>query len=130
VLVVAEDRGRAIDRLHRALDEVTVTGVQTTLPFHRFVARHDGFRQGTLSTDWVEDHWTQVVDDHRQRALEAAQLAAAAAVVAPRSPEDPRHDSVGRTSDGRPLSLRKDGDKLHDGWVHGGRTAAMDRWPK
>ena len=33
---------RAIARLARALDEVEVTGIQTTLPFHRFVARHAG----------------------------------------------------------------------------------------
>ena len=30
----------------RALDETVVTGIQTTLPFHRFVARHPGFLAG------------------------------------------------------------------------------------
>ena len=39
-----------------------VTGIQTTLPFHRFVARHDGFRAGDLSTDWVADEWSPIVE--------------------------------------------------------------------
>ena len=41
----------------RALDETEVAGIQTTLPFHRFVARHAGFRAGDLSIDWVADEW-------------------------------------------------------------------------
>ena len=47
----------AIDRLRRALDETEIGGIQTTLPFHRFVARDPAFRAGDLSTDWVEEHW-------------------------------------------------------------------------
>ena len=43
----------AIDRLRRALDETEIAGIQTTLPFHRFVARHAGFRAGDLSIEWV-----------------------------------------------------------------------------
>ena len=56
-MVHAADRPAAIDRLRRALDETEVAGIQTTLPFHRFVARHPGFRAGDLSTDWVAEHW-------------------------------------------------------------------------
>ena len=57
VLVVAPDRDRVLDRLRRALDEAEVGGIQTTLPFHRFVARDASFRAGALSTGWVEEHW-------------------------------------------------------------------------
>ena len=56
ILVHAGDRDAAIDRLRRALDETEIAGIQTTLPFHRFVARHDGFRAGLLSTDWVAEN--------------------------------------------------------------------------
>ena len=38
VMVHAGDRDAAIDRLRRALDETEIAGIQTTLPFHRFVA--------------------------------------------------------------------------------------------
>ena len=57
IMVHAGDRPAAIDRLRRALDETEVAGIQTTLPFHRFVARHAGFRAGDLSIDWVADEW-------------------------------------------------------------------------
>src|SRR6476660_5273744 len=57
VMVHAGDRPAAIDRLRRALDETEVAGIQTTLPFHRFVARHPGFAAGYLSTDWVAAQW-------------------------------------------------------------------------
>src|SRR4051794_37236050 len=39
ILVVDETRDAALARLSRALDETMVTGVQTTLPFHRYIAR-------------------------------------------------------------------------------------------
>ncbi len=57
MMVHAHDRDAAIDRLRRALDETEIGGVQTTLPFHRFVARSEAFRAGDLSTGWVEQHW-------------------------------------------------------------------------
>ncbi|HZC32893.1 MAG TPA: biotin carboxylase N-terminal domain-containing protein, partial [Candidatus Bathyarchaeia archaeon] len=37
ILVVDADRPAAIGRLVRALDETLITGIQTTLPFHRWV---------------------------------------------------------------------------------------------
>ena len=37
------DRPAAIDRLRRALDETEITGIQTTLPFHRRVVRDPAF---------------------------------------------------------------------------------------
>ena len=52
-MVHAADRDAAIDRLRRALDETEIAGIQTTLPFDRFVARHPGFRAGDLSIEWV-----------------------------------------------------------------------------
>ena len=57
LMVHAHDRDAAIDRLRRALDETEIGGVQTTLPFHRFVARSEAFRAGDLSTGWVDEHW-------------------------------------------------------------------------
>ncbi len=57
LLVVDADRGAAIARLARALEEVEITGIQTTLPFHRFVAAHEGFKAGRLSTGWVAEEW-------------------------------------------------------------------------
>jgi acetyl/propionyl-CoA carboxylase alpha subunit len=57
IMVHAGDRPAAIDRLRRALDETEIAGIQTTLPFHRFVARHPAFGDGALSTGWVGEWW-------------------------------------------------------------------------
>ncbi|MBA2372880.1 MAG: acetyl-CoA carboxylase biotin carboxylase subunit [Chloroflexi bacterium] len=57
VMVVSADRAGAIARLRRALDETVITGLQTTLPFHRAVACDPAFAAADLSTDWVADRW-------------------------------------------------------------------------
>ncbi len=65
IMVAAGDRDAAIDRLRRALDETEVAGIQTTLPFHRFVARSGAFRAGRLSTGWVGEWWDGAAEIRR-----------------------------------------------------------------
>lgn len=48
------DRQEAIDRSLRALDEFVITGLKTTIPFHRLALRSDWFRQSKFSTKTVE----------------------------------------------------------------------------
>jgi acetyl-CoA carboxylase biotin carboxylase subunit len=55
VIVHGDDRGEAIGRMEHALAEMEVTGVPTTLPFHRAVLAHADFRAGRVGTRWVED---------------------------------------------------------------------------
>ena len=78
IMAVAPDRATAIGRLRRALDEVEIAGVQSTLPFHRFVVRDRRFARGELSTDWVADHWDGAARraDAERTALAAAGLVA------------------------------------------------------
>ena len=126
LLVVAGDRNGAIDRLRRALDEVDVTGIQTTLPFHRFVARHDGFRAGELSTDWVAEEWTPQVAADRAKALDVGRIAAAARAM-------DWDNQSGRPASGErdatQVSLRKDTRSGDGRWRGAGREASIDRWP-
>jgi acetyl/propionyl-CoA carboxylase alpha subunit len=114
VLVVAADRGAAIERLRRALDEVAVGGIQTTLPFHRFVARHAGFAAGDLSIEWVAEHWDGEAD--RARALQKALLAAGLAA----------RDGLQDASTGAAL-LAPD---PADAWTREARERGVDRWPQ
>jgi acetyl/propionyl-CoA carboxylase alpha subunit len=114
LLVVDTDRDAAIDRLARALDEVEITGIQTTLPFHRFVARHPGFRAGRVSTGWVEEEWSPAVGALRAEALGiAAQAAANTTATATSAP----------VVAGVPSPARS-------GWLAAGRAEALDRWPR
>ncbi len=75
LLVVADDRAQAIGRMTQALDELEVTGIQTTLPFDRWLMRDQRFQAGDVSTDFVDRHW-------RPEALRAQAAARAADAVA------------------------------------------------
>ncbi len=51
-------REAAIARMHRALEEYAIAGVQTTIPFCAFVIQHPAFRSGQFNTHFVQDHYT------------------------------------------------------------------------
>jgi acetyl-CoA carboxylase biotin carboxylase subunit len=48
------DRAEAISRMQRALDEMALEGIQTTIPFHQKVLRHPEFLAGRTSTRFLE----------------------------------------------------------------------------
>jgi acetyl/propionyl-CoA carboxylase alpha subunit len=130
VMVHAADRPAAIDRLRRALDETEIAGIQTTLPFHVFVARHPGFRDAELSTDWVAEHWDGAAE--RSRHAEAAGRAAARAVADGTAAVQRGPGSAsGSKGDGRasPSPGGAGAGSGGNGWVGAARDEAVDRWP-
>jgi acetyl-CoA carboxylase biotin carboxylase subunit len=56
LIVWAEDRPSAVDRMQRALAETTVEGIKTTIPFHQRVFAHPAFREGDIYTDFIVRH--------------------------------------------------------------------------
>ena len=119
VMVHAADRDAALDRLARALGEVEVAGVQTTLPFHAWVARDAGFRAGDLSTDWVGEHWDGPAE--RAAAVERAIQATAGAL-------DGRLDGSGPVGTGPVVGPgQRNG---ASGWLAAARADVVDRWPR
>ena len=50
-------RNEAIRRMDRALAEYDIAGLQTTIPFCRFVMRHENFLRGDFSTQFVSRHF-------------------------------------------------------------------------
>ncbi len=58
LVVWGQDRREAIERMQRALDEYAITGIKTTIPFHQRVLAHGLFREGRISTNFVEKHMT------------------------------------------------------------------------
>jgi acetyl/propionyl-CoA carboxylase alpha subunit len=120
IMTTGADRTEAITRLRRALDEVEVTGIQTTLPFDRALVRDPAFVAGEeLSTEWVDRRWDGPAD--RATAYQRAAEVAAAVVLA----EDP----VAYDGPSPEPSLRKD-DELGRPWREAGRQAAIERWPR
>ncbi|MBA2733807.1 MAG: acetyl-CoA carboxylase biotin carboxylase subunit [Acidobacteria bacterium] len=63
-------RIEAIDRLRRALDEYTVGGIKTTLPFFREIVRDAEFIEGRLDTGFISRFF-----ERRDAALSAKPLA-------------------------------------------------------
>jgi acetyl-CoA/propionyl-CoA carboxylase biotin carboxyl carrier protein len=55
LVVWGRDRTEAIERSRRALAEYTITGVTTTIPFHRLVLDHEIFVGGAHHTRTVEE---------------------------------------------------------------------------
>jgi acetyl-CoA carboxylase biotin carboxylase subunit len=56
LIVWGEDRAEAIARGRRALDEFKIDGIQTTIPFHRWVLEQNDFIEGEVHTDFIGLH--------------------------------------------------------------------------
>jgi acetyl/propionyl-CoA carboxylase alpha subunit len=132
IMVHAEDRSAAIDRLRRALDETEVAGIQTTLPFHRFVARHDGFRAGELSIDWVAEEWDGPAERARYAtaAGEAAARAVADGTLTSARADGPMVASPASSGRPAPRLAETPAPPTDDGWAATARDEAVDRWPR
>ena len=53
LVTYGKDRTEAIEKMRRAIDEYQIVGVQTTLPFCRFVMDHEAFLSGQFDTRFV-----------------------------------------------------------------------------
>lgn len=145
IMVHAGDRDAAIGRLRRALDETEIGGIQTTLPFHRFVARSDSFAAGELSTGWVGEQWDGPASFGR--AARVAQLAAGLDALASglaTATAVPEAAGLAGAAGSEAAGLAAmAGSAGHAGatgtilpaagtdgrWAQAGREAATDRWP-
>jgi len=61
LITYGADRKEAIQRMIRAIDDYKITGVETTLPFCKFVLGHDAFTSGKFDTHFVRDHFSPEV---------------------------------------------------------------------
>ncbi|ELY49621.1 carbamoyl-phosphate synthase subunit L [Natronorubrum sulfidifaciens JCM 14089] len=55
LVVTGQDRAEAIARGKRALEETTIEGIPTTLPFHKLLLEDDGFVANEHTTTYVEN---------------------------------------------------------------------------
>ncbi len=53
LVVYAQTREGAINKMASALDEFTIQGIKTTIPFHRQVMRNEKFRSGKFDTSFL-----------------------------------------------------------------------------
>ena len=67
-------RAEAIDRLRRALDEYTVGGIKTTLPFFREIVRDAEFIEGRLDTGFIERFFARRKEQHKSDATDITEV--------------------------------------------------------
>ncbi len=98
LVVWAPDRDVARARALRALHELEIVGIHTTVPAHLALLAHPDFATGDHSTKWVEDDF------------DGASFASAAEVAAGAGTDAPTDDLVERTVpvevDGKRFSVR------------------------
>jgi acetyl-CoA carboxylase biotin carboxylase subunit len=131
LIVWAPDREHAVDRMHRALLELTVHGIETSRDFHLRVMEDDDFRRGEIEIQWLERRLPLLIGTTPPDAgIRAA--AVAAALLAHR-------DRTGRLTsartrratevDGADAGTGQPDDAAPDGWKHAARREAVgDRW--
>ncbi len=54
LIVIGDDRNEAIMRMSRALGELRIEGIKTTVEFHRKMMKNTDFTEGRLSTGFLE----------------------------------------------------------------------------
>ncbi|KGL60235.1 MULTISPECIES: acetyl-CoA carboxylase biotin carboxylase subunit [unclassified Polaribacter] len=55
LIVTAQTREEAINKMKRALDEFVIEGIKTTIPFHRQLMEHPDYVAGNYTTKFMED---------------------------------------------------------------------------
>ncbi len=91
LIVHGASREEAIARMERAIDDYAIAGVETTLPFCRFVMGHKSFRSGMYDTLFVRDHFRPELLD----GTDPDEMAVAAMVAAHLKEEELRKPTPG-----------------------------------
>ncbi len=78
LIVHAKTRTEAIEMMLEAIKEFKISGVETTLPFGRFVFEHDAFISGNFDTHFVNNYYTPGKLKEKQKA--SAEIAAMVAL--------------------------------------------------
>ncbi len=79
LVVWAEDRPAAIQRMRRALGEFQIQGIKTTIPFCIRVLDHPDFLTGSYTTRFVENYWEEL---QQQATMDPALVEVMAAALA------------------------------------------------
>jgi acetyl-CoA carboxylase biotin carboxylase subunit len=126
LIVWAPDREKAVARMHRALLELAVYGVETSRDFHLRVMEDGEFRRGEIEIQWLERRLASLVrTDPPDDGVRAAAIAAALLAHNDRSGRP--NGSVNGTvaPNGKPAPSAD----AADGWKQAARREAIgERW--
>lgn len=68
LITYGKNRTEAIQKMIEAISNYKIEGVQTTLPFGKFVCEHDAFRSGDFDTHFVKNYYAPEKLKAQQRA--------------------------------------------------------------
>ncbi len=128
------DRTEALARLRRALEEFTIAGVRTTIPFHEWLVRQPRFLAGDFSTDFIAEEWHPEVEAEAEAGAEDGATADGGDALAPEELAALVAALVTQEADAREAQRRRGaangGGTAADGsrWRAAGRRAAMGGW--
>ncbi|MBW8770523.1 MAG: acetyl-CoA carboxylase biotin carboxylase subunit [Gemmatimonadetes bacterium] len=97
LIVWAPDRPHAIARMHRALLELTIDGVDTSRDFHLRMMENADFRSGDIEIQWLERHLAELAAT--QPPHESVVRAAIAAVLLSESDRGRRQPTSSAAAD-------------------------------
>jgi acetyl-CoA carboxylase biotin carboxylase subunit len=66
LIAKGKDRPEAMERMKRALGEFNASGVETTIPFHRFILQHPDYHRGEVNTRWLEETLMREYEAHEK----------------------------------------------------------------
>ncbi len=114
LIVWAADREAAVSRMHRALMELAVDGIETSRDFHLRVMEDEEFRRGDIEIQWLERRLASLTTV--QPPADAARVAAiAGALLAER-------DRMARRPNGSPVSTESRGESP---WTRAARLEGL-----
>ena len=77
LITYGKTRDEAMQLMIKAIDNYKVKGVQTTLPFGRFVCQHEAFRSGNFDTHFVKKYYSpEALEAYHKEEAHIAALAA------------------------------------------------------
>ena len=101
LIVHAPNRDLAIARMHRALLELTIDGVETSRGFHLRVMEHPEFQRGDISIQWLEQKLPELTGAKpTSEAVCAAAIIAALVADADRNAPNVGSSDSGNTGNG------------------------------
>ena len=116
LIVYAPTRETAIERMHRALLELTIEGVETSRDFHLRMMEDEDFRTGAIEIQWLERKLDTILAV-KPPAETAKNAALVAALIADRDRLAPKRAAT--TADDRRMT------PAQDGWTRVARQEAL-----
>jgi acetyl-CoA carboxylase biotin carboxylase subunit len=116
LIVYAPTREHAVERMHRALLELTIEGVECSRDFHLRVMEDAEFRAGDIEIQWLERRLDSLLAV-KPPAATTQMAAVVAALIADRDRQAPKRASAGA---GNVASLQQS-----DAWTRAGRLDGL-----